>query len=220
MPQSEQRGIFISYAHRDGAQLAERPHKDLKASRFDVWLDKQRLRGGAVWGKEIEREIDKRQVTVALLTAVPTNRKSVARNSYARCAGASGSSRCWRPHAPTSPSTLRHVNTATSPIRVATTQGSKNLSPISAATSLQRYPKPIGPRESPTSPPHLAWPTTWNGRTSCWPSAIPYHGGPPSARCADCTVRDGWHWQDGAGPGRSPAMRRCSRRFPTASSGS
>src|SRR5271167_1753343 len=69
MPTSEQRRIFISYAHRDGAQLAERLQKDLTANCLDAWLDRQRITGGAVWGKKIELEIDARQVTVALLTA-------------------------------------------------------------------------------------------------------------------------------------------------------
>ena len=68
MARHEDCRIFISYAHRDGAQLAERLQKDLTASGFDAWLDKGRLRGGALWSEEIEREIDKRQVTVALLT--------------------------------------------------------------------------------------------------------------------------------------------------------
>jgi WD40 repeat protein len=68
MPLSAQSRIFISYAHRDGAQLAERLRKDLAEQGLDVWLDKQRLHGGAVWTTEIEREIDTRQVTIALLT--------------------------------------------------------------------------------------------------------------------------------------------------------
>jgi TIR domain len=68
MPPSAKSRIFISYAHRDGAQLAERLQRDLTASGFDTWLDKQRLRGGALWTTEAEREIDTRHVTIALLT--------------------------------------------------------------------------------------------------------------------------------------------------------
>jgi hypothetical protein len=56
------RRIFISYAHRGGAELAERLQKDLTSSGFDAWLDKQRLRSGAVWGKKIEQQIDTLQV--------------------------------------------------------------------------------------------------------------------------------------------------------------
>src|SRR5574341_1044279 len=68
MPGDQDRSIFISYAHRDGASLAVRLQQDLAASGFDAWLDKQRLAAGAVWSTEIEREIDSRPVTLALLT--------------------------------------------------------------------------------------------------------------------------------------------------------
>src|SRR5208337_1253316 len=68
MPPSEPSRVFISYARRDGAELASRLQADLSAQGFDAWLDKQRIAGGAVWSEEIEREIDSREVTVALLT--------------------------------------------------------------------------------------------------------------------------------------------------------
>src|SRR5271166_4444463 len=68
MPPSEQPRIFISYARKDGASLAQRLQKDLKEQGFDAWLDTQRIHGGAVWSTQIEREIDARQVTVAVLT--------------------------------------------------------------------------------------------------------------------------------------------------------
>ncbi|MEK7405023.1 MAG: TIR domain-containing protein, partial [Acidobacteriota bacterium] len=68
MPAAEDLRVFISYAHRDGAALAVRLQQDLTASGFDAWLDKQCLRAGAVWTSEIEREIDARPVTLALLT--------------------------------------------------------------------------------------------------------------------------------------------------------
>ena len=42
MPPSDRSRIFISYAHRDGVQLAERLQKDLAAKQFDVWVDKER----------------------------------------------------------------------------------------------------------------------------------------------------------------------------------
>ena len=57
MPPSEQSRIFISYAHKDGAELAQRLQADLKEQGFDAWLDTQRLSGGVVWSAEIEREI-------------------------------------------------------------------------------------------------------------------------------------------------------------------
>jgi WD40 repeat protein len=68
MPPSEQPRVFISYARKDGAALAQRLQQDLKAQGLDAWLDTQRIGGGRVWGTQIEREIDARQVTVAVLT--------------------------------------------------------------------------------------------------------------------------------------------------------
>jgi WD40 repeat protein len=65
---SAQLRIFISYARKDGTALAQRLQSDLAKQGFDVWLDTQRLRGGAVWSVEIEREVDTRQVTIALLS--------------------------------------------------------------------------------------------------------------------------------------------------------
>jgi hypothetical protein len=39
MPPSEQPRVFISYARKDGAALAERLQRDLKEQGFDAWLD-------------------------------------------------------------------------------------------------------------------------------------------------------------------------------------
>ncbi|MCX6599800.1 MAG: NB-ARC domain-containing protein, partial [Acidobacteria bacterium] len=60
--------IFISYARRDGAALAQRLQRDLEAAGFDAWLDVQRLRGGASWTVEIEQAIDRSGVLLAILT--------------------------------------------------------------------------------------------------------------------------------------------------------
>jgi len=60
--------IFISYARLDGRQLALRLHKDLTAAGFDTWLDTTNIGGGASWTAEIEREIDRAHVVVAVLT--------------------------------------------------------------------------------------------------------------------------------------------------------
>lgn len=60
--------VFISYAHRDGAELAQRLEKDLSGKGLDVWLDKRRIGGGAAWSMEIEREIKTRQVVIALMS--------------------------------------------------------------------------------------------------------------------------------------------------------
>jgi WD40 repeat protein len=68
MPPAEPLGIFISYARRDGTALAQRLQADLTAHGFDTWLDSQRIAGGAVWSSDIEHEIDRRPVTLALLS--------------------------------------------------------------------------------------------------------------------------------------------------------
>jgi hypothetical protein len=61
--------IFVSYARRDGKELALRLEKDLTRKGFDVWLDTQRLAGGARWTAEIERAIDQAHAVLAILTA-------------------------------------------------------------------------------------------------------------------------------------------------------
>lgn len=66
MPQPDL--IFISYARRDGGELARRLKADLEKAGFDSWLDTSHISGGSVWSIEIERELDNRQITVALLS--------------------------------------------------------------------------------------------------------------------------------------------------------
>ena len=65
MPESPR--VFISYAHRDGAELAVRLDRDLKARGFDVWIDKK-LQGGDRWTNEIEAALDRAAVVIALLS--------------------------------------------------------------------------------------------------------------------------------------------------------
>ena len=60
--------VFISYARKDGAALAQRLQKDLKEQGFDAWLDTQRIAGGAIWTDEIESALDQAEYVVALLT--------------------------------------------------------------------------------------------------------------------------------------------------------
>src|SRR5271166_1275773 len=69
MPLPAERRVFISYARKDGAELAQRLQASLTANGLDAWLDTQRIAGGAIWSEEIEREIDTRQVTIALLSS-------------------------------------------------------------------------------------------------------------------------------------------------------
>jgi WD40 repeat protein len=60
--------IFVSYARRDGAELAVRLEQDLTAAGFDVWRDTERIGGGASWTVEIEEAIDRAEVVLAVLT--------------------------------------------------------------------------------------------------------------------------------------------------------
>src|SRR5215831_12238357 len=69
MTTTRQQAVFVSYAHRDASELALRLQKDLTASGFQVWLDIQRIQGGASWTVDIERAIDSASVVLALLTA-------------------------------------------------------------------------------------------------------------------------------------------------------
>jgi hypothetical protein len=68
MPGLQNLKVFISYARKDGAALAQRLQADLGAKGFDAWLDTQRIAGGATWTKEIEQALDACQVALALLT--------------------------------------------------------------------------------------------------------------------------------------------------------
>jgi len=69
MPPSEPSRVFISYARKDGAALAQRLQKDLKEQGFDPWLDTQRLLGGATWTADIERALDEAEFVLALMTS-------------------------------------------------------------------------------------------------------------------------------------------------------
>src|ERR1039457_2021605 len=60
--------IFISYAHRDGGEMAMRIKGDLERLGFDVWLDQDRMKGGDRWSSEIEKALDGADVVLALLS--------------------------------------------------------------------------------------------------------------------------------------------------------
>ena len=61
--------IFISFAHQDGAELAQRLQRDVSARGCDAWLDTLRLQGGASWTVRIEQALDQADVVLALLSA-------------------------------------------------------------------------------------------------------------------------------------------------------
>lgn len=67
-PMADQGKVFISYARKDGAELAQRLQADLQQRGYEPWLDKQRIEGGASWTNSIEEAIDAADYLLALLT--------------------------------------------------------------------------------------------------------------------------------------------------------
>ena len=67
MPKPPRLRIFISYARKDGASLASHLQAGLDPD-YDVWLDTARLEAGASWTLEIEQQIDRCDVLLALMT--------------------------------------------------------------------------------------------------------------------------------------------------------
>jgi hypothetical protein len=60
--------VFISYAHKDGADLAQRLKHDLAVKGIDAWLDTRRLEPGSTWSVEIERAINGCEAMLVLMT--------------------------------------------------------------------------------------------------------------------------------------------------------
>jgi hypothetical protein len=81
MPQSDQPRVFLSYAHTDGADLAQRLHEDLTHQGFLVWLDVERLTAGDIWRDEIEQAIERVDVVLALLSAEGSSQLNAGVNS-------------------------------------------------------------------------------------------------------------------------------------------
>jgi len=61
--------IFISCAHKDGAELVQRLLADLAKQGFDPWLDVPRLSGGDVWTQAVEEALGQSRVVLAGLTS-------------------------------------------------------------------------------------------------------------------------------------------------------
>jgi hypothetical protein len=59
--------LFVSYARRDAAPLAERLRAAL-ADEHEVWLDRTQIAGGASWSRDIEDAIDGCDVLLALMS--------------------------------------------------------------------------------------------------------------------------------------------------------
>ncbi|MDX2075712.1 MAG: TIR domain-containing protein [bacterium] len=60
--------IFISYARKDGRDLALRLQNSLIPLGYEVWLDTAEIDGGGSWGAEIERAIDGCHTLLALMS--------------------------------------------------------------------------------------------------------------------------------------------------------
>ena len=60
--------VFVSYAHRDGSQLASRLSNDLALKGYDVWMDRARLKGGTSWTTDVENALEASDVVLAILS--------------------------------------------------------------------------------------------------------------------------------------------------------
>jgi hypothetical protein len=70
------RNIFFSYSRADGFDFAARLGSDLNAKGFDVWLDKEDIRAGTEWDREIEKALENCDCLLYIETP-----KSVASNN-------------------------------------------------------------------------------------------------------------------------------------------
>src|SRR5437763_2101116 len=59
--------IFISYAHADSA-FVDRLEADLCTQGFDPWVDRQRLKGGQRWRRELQDAVKRAQVLLIVLS--------------------------------------------------------------------------------------------------------------------------------------------------------
>src|SRR6516225_8437914 len=60
--------VFLSYARKDGRDAALRLKSELESNRLVVWMDAERIEGGASWTREIEQAINACDVLIGLLT--------------------------------------------------------------------------------------------------------------------------------------------------------
>jgi energy-coupling factor transporter ATP-binding protein EcfA2 len=60
--------IFISYARKDGSNLAQKLQTDLIKCGHEVWLDKSDIAPGTDWSQEIEQAIESCNVAIALIS--------------------------------------------------------------------------------------------------------------------------------------------------------
>ncbi|MFC1961259.1 toll/interleukin-1 receptor domain-containing protein [Chloroflexota bacterium] len=61
--------LFISYAHKDGADAAARLHDQLEQFGFDVWQDVNDMRGGITWKEQLRDILRDCDIVLVLLTS-------------------------------------------------------------------------------------------------------------------------------------------------------
>jgi hypothetical protein len=81
MPPSEPLRVFISYARKDGAVLAQRLQASLQENGFDAWLDTQRILGGATWTTDIEHALDEAELSARPFANLTGYFRAFSRNS-------------------------------------------------------------------------------------------------------------------------------------------
>lgn len=82
--------IFLSYGHDEFERLAQRLKEDLLSEGFDIWMDKDQIRGTQAWEVEIEKGISSSDWLVLLMTEHSVRRPDgvcLDEVSYARYLG-------------------------------------------------------------------------------------------------------------------------------------
>lgn len=82
--------IFLSYGHDEFEKLAQRLKEDLLSEGFDIWMDKDQIRGTQAWEVEIEKGISSSDWLVILMTEHSVRRPDgvcLDEVSYARYLG-------------------------------------------------------------------------------------------------------------------------------------
>ena len=84
--------IFLSYGHDEYEKLARRIKRDLEEEGFDIWMDKEKIKGTSDWEQEIEKGISSSDWIVLLMTQHSVRRPDgvcLDEVSYARFLGKS-----------------------------------------------------------------------------------------------------------------------------------
>jgi WD40 repeat protein len=76
-------GVFISYARADGESAARQIHARLRADAPDIpaWLDRFEVEGGVGWWTQIERELDRAEFLILVMTPA-ASRSDNTRNEW------------------------------------------------------------------------------------------------------------------------------------------